>query len=95
MSPQNSATTTTSRKPADTNRLNAAKLSPPAVATMTSPGVPLPAEAGPLSSNAATRIQGSDEQHREGHDGPPAAELADELDPERQGPVRPVTGCFW
>jgi hypothetical protein len=59
VSPQNSATTTTSRKPAETNRLNAAKLRPPWVATVTSPVVPLPAEGGPLSSNAATRIQGS------------------------------------
>src|ERR1039458_5950413 len=59
VSPQNKATATTSRKPAETKTLNAAKLSPPWVATATSPGVPLPADDGPLTSKAPTRIQGS------------------------------------
>ena len=38
--------------------MNAVKLRPPWVAAATRPGVPLPGEAGPLTSNAPTRIHG-------------------------------------
>ena len=59
VSPQNRATATTSRKPTEAKKLNAAKFSPPVVARSTSPGAPLPGCGGPPSSNAPTRIHGS------------------------------------
>ena len=58
MSPQNSATITTSRNPADTKKLKAVKFSPPLVAAVTSPGVPFPPDAGPLISKAPTSTHG-------------------------------------
>src|SRR5262249_57144136 len=56
---KNGATATTSRKPTEAKKLNAAKFSPPVVARSTSPGAPLPGCGGPPSSNAPTRTHGS------------------------------------
>ncbi len=63
VSPQNRATATTSRKPAEAKKLNAAKFSPPVVARSTRPGVPVGC-CGPPSSNAPTRTQGSTSRMR-------------------------------
>src|ERR1700730_6489082 len=58
VSPQNKATATTSRKPAETKTLNAAKWRPPVVAAATRPGVPLFGDGGPPTSKAPTSIHG-------------------------------------
>lgn len=62
MSPQNSATGTTSRKPADTNRQVAAKFAPEAVAVsmrVIRPSPPLRLPGPPPTANAMIRMKGS------------------------------------
>lgn len=59
MSPQNSATGMTSRKPADTNRFTAAKFAPDAVAVSISVTCPLREPGPPPIANATTSTKGS------------------------------------